>query len=528
MIRQSEDIQYNSLHTKPFIAYLRDPYLWVIVLGQIALNIGFMARRTLWLDEAYSALMARRSIPDIHSALRFDAGPPLYYDLLHVWRMMVGESELALRSLSLLFSVCAVIVIYYCAARFWNRHAALLSACLFAFTPLTTAYVHEVRNYTLLAALSVVLVLFLMEHLAQPRRCSAVLCGVFGLAVVYTHNLGWFLMPGVLLCSWLYTKKGKDLIGLLVCGAAALVLYAPWIPTLLAQMRNSERSIAWAANFWSPWSLVHTFSAYIPGGMTPSYLDLPSFPHWLQAINALMWITIFTLACIAAYRKRDRKVALVLIILVSGLFGPYIYSLIKTPIYLAGRTDYGLLPFWCLITGYGISRLPWRRAQFCLAIVFLLQAGCINYELLMRDDPLSERDIIVYLQRNTQPGDIILCTGLTRPPLEYALDKQGLTFESYPRDMTKHLAHLNEAWYMENCDLNKEAESVLTDICHNLPDGASIWVAASRRPVNRALLTLIKQERMVNLVKRISTPSMGLRKLNEPVFLVKLGGLIKG
>ena len=72
-------------------------YLCQLLLVQILISIPLLLlSSTLWLDEAYSALMARNSFVEILSAMRFDAGPPLYYLLLHSWRMVFGESEIAL------------------------------------------------------------------------------------------------------------------------------------------------------------------------------------------------------------------------------------------------------------------------------------------------------------------------------------------------------------------------------------------------------------------------------------------------
>jgi hypothetical protein len=78
-----------------------DRALWTILALQAGISIVAARPRALWLDEAYSALMARKSFAEIRAALAIDAGPPLYYDLLHLWRGLFGESETALRSHSI-------------------------------------------------------------------------------------------------------------------------------------------------------------------------------------------------------------------------------------------------------------------------------------------------------------------------------------------------------------------------------------------------------------------------------------------
>ncbi|HQH74572.1 MAG TPA: glycosyltransferase family 39 protein, partial [bacterium] len=109
----------------------------VILAAQLLLSLGFLANKTLWLDEAYSAMMARLPLKDIVQAMTFDAGPPLYYLLLYAWRAVLGESETALRSLSLLFALAATAGVYQLAREAVDRPAAVLSTLLFAFSPLS-------------------------------------------------------------------------------------------------------------------------------------------------------------------------------------------------------------------------------------------------------------------------------------------------------------------------------------------------------------------------------------------------------
>lgn len=505
----------------------RDYWIWPIIAGQVIVNFFFLTKRTLWVDEAYSAILARRSIGEIHAALRFDAGPPLYYDLLHLWRCLFGESELALRSLSLLLAAITTFGVYAFACRCWDRKTALAAACLFALAPLTIAYAQEARNYTLLAALCLGFGIALMQYLERGEKKSLAAAGLLGLALVYTHNMGWFILAAGGVYTFLAFPGQKRLFPLVGCGAAVVLFYLPWVPTLLAQMQNSERTIAWIRAFWSPWSIAGTFSAFIPGGFNPPYLQLPAFPWRLQAINGLLFLVVFALGCLAARRERDHRALSALVFLFGGLLGPYCYSLFHSPIYLAGRTDYGLFPFGCLFVGYGMSRIPWRAAQWALLVWFIGIAVIIDARFVLREDPVSERDGILYLQKQIHPGDVLLCTGLTRPPFEYALADRGLIFQSFPRDMETQLAHLNEAWYDKHIDGQNEAESVLRESLQSLPSGAQLWVIYSQRVINEPLYDLLDSGRCGRIAASISTPRLGLRKLGEPVVLLRVEPLAK-
>ncbi|MBN2328062.1 MAG: glycosyltransferase family 39 protein [Candidatus Omnitrophica bacterium] len=516
------DLLQNRISSIFSPASFRDPGLWGILLVQIVMNGFFLSKRTLWVDEAYSAILARRSIAEIHRSLRFDAGPPLYYDLLHIWRYLFGESEWALRSLSLFMAVFTTLGVYLAARRFWNRRAGLFAACFAAFTPLSAAYALEARNYTLFAAFSLAFGVSLIRFIRQGGRRTLIVCALSALALVYVHNMGWFIGLAGGLSALLFLRDRKRWLALLLSGFAVVLFYLPWVPTLLAQMDNTDRTIDWVRNFWSPWAIVNSFSSFIPGGYTLAYLQLPAFPYGMQAVNALLFVIIFLLSAVSTVREKDRCAAMIFVLLSGGLLGPYLYSLWAAPVYLAGRTDYGVFPFLCLIMGFGLSRIHWRHVRSAFLILFLLQASIVNGKFLLHDDPFSERDGILYLQRQAKSGDVILCTGLTRPSFEYALRSKDVVFLSYPRDMEDHLAHLSESWYYKNLDLLQEAEAVLREAAQKTPPDSNLWVIYSRRKINEPLYDLIDGGRLGSAVGSISIPRLGLRKLSEPLFLLRV------
>ena len=57
----------------------------------------------IWRDEAFSYFMARENLMNIVLTTARDNNPPLYYILLHFWMKIFGSTEIALRSLSVIF-----------------------------------------------------------------------------------------------------------------------------------------------------------------------------------------------------------------------------------------------------------------------------------------------------------------------------------------------------------------------------------------------------------------------------------------
>ena len=84
----------------------------LIIVSAISLRLYNIDGNSLWLDEAYSAWFAKKSLNYIWTVgPSFEVTPPLYLTLLHIW-ILLGDSETALRLLSVLISVLTVPLVY--------------------------------------------------------------------------------------------------------------------------------------------------------------------------------------------------------------------------------------------------------------------------------------------------------------------------------------------------------------------------------------------------------------------------------
>src|SRR3990172_2024512 len=84
----------------------------VLMLAVFLLAFWGIDRRSIWLDEAYSVLVASQKFDGIIASLKNDTGPPLYYFILSVWIQIFGIGEFAVRSLSGVFYLLSLGAIY--------------------------------------------------------------------------------------------------------------------------------------------------------------------------------------------------------------------------------------------------------------------------------------------------------------------------------------------------------------------------------------------------------------------------------
>ena len=85
----------------------------------LAVRLYSINSAPLWHDEAYTLLASELPPAQVVDLLKHDSGPPLYYFLLHYWVSLFEESELAVRSLSTLFSILLIAGIFWAGQRLY-------------------------------------------------------------------------------------------------------------------------------------------------------------------------------------------------------------------------------------------------------------------------------------------------------------------------------------------------------------------------------------------------------------------------
>ena len=229
--------------------------LLFITLLALGLRLFGLDAQSLWYDEAFSVYLARMGLGEITARTAADIQPPLYYYLLHGWIRLLGDSERALRGLSLLFGVLTVPLMYAVAwqlfARLpgtYRRLAGLLAALLVAVSPLHVWYGQEARMYTLLTFLCLLssyllLMVIPMTIRGENRWGTLALWAAYTLAniaALYTHYFAVFILGFQGLYLFLVWWEGGLRPARLILGGLASLLVAalafvPWLPNLVTR-----------------------------------------------------------------------------------------------------------------------------------------------------------------------------------------------------------------------------------------------------------------------------------------------------
>jgi mannosyltransferase len=200
----------------------------------VALALRFAATGPLWLDESLSVAIARLPLGDIAGALRHDGSPPLYYLLLHLWIEAFGDGPVAARALSGVLSLAAVPAAWAFAREVAGRRVAWVAALLVATSPFAARYGSEARMYALVQLLCALAGLSLVRFVRRRSlRWGLAVAACSGLLVL-THYWALYLVAAVFVllalrrdwraCAWV---------------AAGAVLFVPWLPSFLYQLRHT-------------------------------------------------------------------------------------------------------------------------------------------------------------------------------------------------------------------------------------------------------------------------------------------------
>lgn len=286
----------------------------VALIGSIgvflALTITRLTASSIWFDEAFGAYLVKFNLVDIVSYTAQDVHPPLYYFALKLWTSLFGTSAVAFRSLSIVFGVLTIILLFILIKKLFNRRTAALSVFLLAVSPLFVRYGIEARMYTMVTTIALAAILAFWRTLQDNRWRDYIIYGLLITAGMYTHYFTiviWLSLWLVrLVYLWLQPLRGRKLarsffsVKWLAAHALAIVLFLPWVPTVLHQLGGIS------SGFW-----ITSITANTPVDFLTEllyYTESKVTADWLAVV---MWLVVVLVVILAVryYRQLVDKSA---------------------------------------------------------------------------------------------------------------------------------------------------------------------------------------------------------------------------
>ena len=411
--------------------------LGIILIGSL-LRIYHLGTESIWLDEAASIDGSKESLVSvIESSGRLHNVPPLYFVLLHFWMLFFGTGEIAVRSLSAIFGIVSIFVIYHVGCQLFNRKVGLISSFLSAISRYHIQYSQEARAYSLLQLLTLLSFSFFIKIVKtdNKRELYFALLLLTNVCLAYTHPYGLFVIVSqIVYFLFLWSEYKRLRFWFLGVQVATVAFFSPWIPTLFGRVSKISEG------FWidKP-SLKRIFQTFI---------DYTSGESGLSGLSS-MFLLVFSILCLIGLISIKRveggwtrrkplqsvkglswnispefveEILLLLLWVSFPIIIPFIVSQFFTPIYFT-RYTIGASAAFYLLVAKGISAFTSRKALFFVVIlVSLLSLPGLQYYYshYVKDQKAQWREITGFVEHNTRAKDVIIIwPDYYQPPFNY-------------------------------------------------------------------------------------------------------------
>jgi mannosyltransferase len=302
-LRDRADTVNKSLLDNPRVSAI---LLAVIVVAGVGIRAYRLTDRSMWFDEASSWRESQLALPELVVTVGNDNHVPLYFILLKLWIMGLGDSIWAMRGLSVLLGGMTMVGVYlfsaeafrdktptsvkgigpFCSedsarlgpspaasasgvsSRSTSRWIGLFSAALVAVSLLQIREAVEIRMYTLGTALVALSswTLFRAMRASMPSWKPWALHALVTLLLAYTHPYGLFSIAGqvVFLIGYFLRQWRRSLdrvwakrqfrLAILTYSVVA-VCWGFWLPVLFQQTRQVQER--WWAGSLGSWDVLN-------------------------------------------------------------------------------------------------------------------------------------------------------------------------------------------------------------------------------------------------------------------------------
>ncbi len=440
----------------------RQTLVWMtlILLVGFALRMFHLNAVALRGDEAFTVLhwMREPLAQTLGTLATIDPQPPLAYALYRGFGLLVGSDEMLVRLLPALLNLVGVAALYGVGRRIGGTRLGLISAALFAVSPVILWHAQDARAYGIWVALSAVAFWLALRAIERDRWLDWALFVAVQIAAAYTYYLE-----------------------LLFLGALTVFV--------LTQVRRSPRvavhwflALAIIGLALAPWFLQPNLLGGGSYGGTAGQLDIVLYLNWFlpsllfgEAIPAgreLLFTAVALVTAIAGlallWRKRPSTAVLLALyialpLLVLGLISTRLNVFV--PRYVLG-VGTGLIVLAAVVLERGFSprnrSLPLRLLS--IGLVVMLGWSLVSYYFDYAKSP-DWRGLAAYLARRTTPDDLLVNSS-SDMAFPFYMDAYGVA---------------GEVAYMP-ANPNQLAEEIEGILSSATGDGRTIWIGARPPP----------------------------------------------
>jgi uncharacterized membrane protein len=360
-------------------------------IAYLLLSMYKIGENGLWYDECFSIDLGNDPIENIIDySLYVDTNPPLYLLIIHYWVQIFGDSELALRSVSAISASIGCGMFFLLVLRFFNWQTAIFTMLLYFTSNELYYYSEEGRTYGLILMLCILSNFAFLKLIEKPNWLSAILLGLYNIAIFYSHTLGCINIVGqgilIFILGFnkdLFFNKTKAVHSFLGYKLSLIIWYiVSWIVFLIC--------------FW-PWK--ERFFGIIKDGAKGFWLQKPTIIQYKQVLYdfynsknlfyVYVSLLLLMLVVLLVFKKSREQVFKYKLLAIPLILGPFLFhfnffAASITPIFLK-RYILFTLPCFILLFAYLLASLKINfkiKLGFILILVF-----CSAYNMKVPREP---------------------------------------------------------------------------------------------------------------------------------------------
>ncbi len=222
-----------------------------IIIALMTLQVGlcapFLVYNAIALDEPFTIFHSQKQLGDLLQIFETENNPPLHFILLHFWIKLFGISAAAVRSLSLIFSLLTIPVLYKLARKVTSVPLAIVVTVLFICSSFHHYHAVEARTYSLFVLLFCLILYDLYSFLFEAKKFTFLRLAVWNVALLYTHYLGGFILvvEGIMLLVFYKQLTRQKLKHIGIAAGIILLAYIPGVRLLLTRVDSFASSGTW-------------------------------------------------------------------------------------------------------------------------------------------------------------------------------------------------------------------------------------------------------------------------------------------
>lgn len=396
-------------------------HIFIIIIGMIFLAIPIF-HSNLWFDECYSVAICNHTFKEIWTIGANDVHPILYYWVLHIINLIFGNNIMMYRIFSWACACIVGILGFTHIRKDFGKNTGILFSFFSFFLPVITVYAGEVRMYTfamLLVTLMCIYAYRIYKNEGKKQIKNWILFAIFSLASAYTHYYGLMAAGIVNLVIFIHLVKRVwkekkfiyEMKAFLISAILQIILYIPWVLSLLMQMAVMSSTHFWI--YLKPYTIIEFFIFQFTGNLekTKHMGDIYAIIFGLIICGYLVYLYIKNRKNNDESKKEEKfLVKLSLGIYVGVALGACLMSIVlKTPIIYA-RYMLCVTGLFIFFLSYYLAKRGNKYVIAIICILCIITGSYIEFNLCRDNYDKTNQEPFEYLRENVEENDILICS----------------------------------------------------------------------------------------------------------------------